>query len=120
MSKKKPIILKASEGKILRRISDGELFGYELVLGKTFYLHGEKLETPIDEKPEHYEEIDDVVEQEPLEEVFTPAELSIPEELEPEKEIKPLNLRDIYDMRDMISKLYSVLSPEQKVLFSSL
>jgi hypothetical protein len=52
-------VLKAAEGKILRRISDGYEAGKEIYLGKTWYLGGKKLDEPIDELPEHYEEIDD-------------------------------------------------------------
>lgn len=54
----------ADEGKVLRRISDGRLFGNEIYLGYTYYLSGEKLEEPLLELPEHYEEIDDPAEEE--------------------------------------------------------
>ena len=54
----------ADEGKVLRRISDGQLFGNEIYLGYTYYLSGEKLEEPLLELPEHYEEIDDPAEEE--------------------------------------------------------
>ena len=48
----------ASKGKVLRRISDGFIAGPDLYLGYTYYLHGEKLDEPLSELPEHYEEID--------------------------------------------------------------
>lgn len=48
----------AEKGKVLRRKSDGYIPGYELWLGYTYYLHGEKLDKPILELPSHYEEID--------------------------------------------------------------
>ena len=51
-------IIKASEGKVFRRISDGFIFGKEIHLGYTHYLGGEKLEEPLLELPEHFEEID--------------------------------------------------------------
>ena len=54
----------ADEGKVLRRISDGQLFGNEIYLGYTYYLSGEKLEEPLLELPAHYEEIDDPAEEE--------------------------------------------------------
>lgn len=54
-------IIKASEGKVLRRISDGFIFGNEIVLGYTYYLNGEKLEEPLLELPEHFEEIDEEI-----------------------------------------------------------
>ncbi len=50
-------IIKASEGKVLRRISDGRMFSNEIYLGYTYYLGGIKLVEPILELPEHYEEI---------------------------------------------------------------
>lgn len=54
----------ADEGKVLRRISDGQLFGNEIYLGYTYHLAGEKLEEPLLELPEHYEEIDDPTDEE--------------------------------------------------------
>ena len=51
-------ILKASKGKVFRRISDGFIFGNEINLGYTYYLGGKKLEEPLLELPEHFEEID--------------------------------------------------------------
>lgn len=53
----------AEVGKVLRRISDGQLFGSEIYLGYTYYLAGEKLEEPLLELPEHFEEIDDPAEE---------------------------------------------------------
>ena len=54
-------ILKASKGKVFRRISDGFIFGKEINLGYTYYLGGNKLEEPLLELPEHFEEIDEPV-----------------------------------------------------------
>ena len=54
-------IIKASEGKVFRRISDGFIFGNEINLGYTHYLGGEKLEEPLLELPEHFEEIDESI-----------------------------------------------------------
>ena len=56
----------AEEGKVFRRISDSQLFGNEIYLGYTYYLSGEKLEEPLLELPEHYEEIDDPAEEETI------------------------------------------------------
>ena len=56
-------IIKASEGKVFRRISDGFIFGKEINLGYTHYLVGKKLEKPLLELPEHFEEIDEPVEE---------------------------------------------------------
>lgn len=57
-------IIKASEGKVFRRISDGFIFGNEINLGYTHYLGGEKLAEPLLELPEHFEEIDEPVKEE--------------------------------------------------------
>ena len=54
-------IIKASKGKVFRRISDGFIFGKEINLGYTYYLGGKKLEEPLLELPEHFEEIDEPV-----------------------------------------------------------
>ena len=54
-------ILKASKGKIFRRISDGFIFGKEINLGYTYYLGGKRLEEPLLELPEHFEEIDETI-----------------------------------------------------------
>ena len=52
-------VIKASEGKVFRRISDGFVFGNEINLGYTYYLNGKKLDEPLLELPEHFEEIDE-------------------------------------------------------------
>lgn len=48
----------ASEGKWLKRKSDGKLFGERVALGYTYYLGGKRLEEPLLELPEHYEDAD--------------------------------------------------------------
>ena len=54
-------IIKAQDGKVFRRKSDGFIFGKEIHLGYTHYLSGKKLEEPLLELPEHFEEIDEPV-----------------------------------------------------------
>ena len=51
----------AEEGMVFRRISDGFIYGNEIHLGHTHYLHGELLDEPLLELPEHFEEIDDPI-----------------------------------------------------------
>lgn len=51
-------VLTAAEGKVLRRKSDGWIAGNEIYLGYTYYLNGRKLDEPLLELPEHYEEMD--------------------------------------------------------------
>lgn len=48
----------ADEGKWLRRKSDGWVAGAEIFLGYTYYIGGVKIDPPLLELPEHYEEFD--------------------------------------------------------------
>jgi hypothetical protein len=48
----------ASKGKVLQRVSDGNIFGPEMYLGYTYYLNGGKLSEPLLELPEHFIEVD--------------------------------------------------------------
>lgn len=57
-------IIKASKGKVFRRISDGFIFGKEIHLGYTHSLGGKKLEELLLELPEHFEEIDKPIKEE--------------------------------------------------------
>lgn len=52
-------IITAEDGKILKRISDGILFGKSISLGYTYYINNVLLDTPLLEKPEDYEEVDE-------------------------------------------------------------
>ena len=49
----------ADKGKVFKRISDGLVRGSELYLGFTYYLDGKPLDEPLEEKIEHYIEIDE-------------------------------------------------------------
>lgn len=53
------IIIKADEGKIFRRISDGTLYGKEISLGYSYYINGIKLVEPHLDVPEDFEQIDE-------------------------------------------------------------
>lgn len=46
------------DGKILRRKSDGWQVWGKLTLGYAYYIGGKRLEEPVFELPEHYEEVD--------------------------------------------------------------
>ena len=48
--------LSASEGKVLRRKADGMVYGESIMLGKTWYIGGKRLDTPHDDVPEDFEE----------------------------------------------------------------
>ena len=91
----------AEEGKVFRRISDGQLFGREIYLGYAYYIAGELLAEPLLELPEHYEEIDDPVEEEtvlidedmPLEENMDESRLLEEKEEESETTEEPVRRR---------------------------
>ena len=57
------ITIKASEGKVFRRIADGVIFGNEITLGYTYYIGGVKLDEPHWERPEDFEEVDEIQEE---------------------------------------------------------
>ena len=50
-------ILRADDGKVLRRKSDKMLFGTEKYLGKTWFINNTPLAEPLVELPEHFEEL---------------------------------------------------------------
>jgi hypothetical protein len=77
------MIIAASEGKVFRRISDQVIFSNEIDLGYTYYLKNKKLDEPLLELPEHFEEIDDPNLE--LKELFTQGE-EIIENIEDENE----------------------------------
>ena len=51
-------VLYADEGKILRRIETGEIVGYELWLGKSYYIGGVLQDPPHDDVVSDFDEID--------------------------------------------------------------
>ncbi|UMQ43917.1 hypothetical protein MKS83_09465 [Chryseobacterium sp. Y16C] len=51
-------VITSEEGKVFRRKIDGVIFGSEIYLGTTYYLDGIRLEKPIQETPDDFEEID--------------------------------------------------------------
>lgn len=54
-------IIKADEGKVFRRIADGQVYGNEISLGYSYYINGVKLTTPHLDTIEDFEQIDDVI-----------------------------------------------------------
>ena len=54
-------VIKASEGKIFRRIADNLDFGKEVWLGKTYMIGDEVLEEPKEEVPSDFIEIDEPI-----------------------------------------------------------
>ena len=54
-------IIKADEGKVFRRIADGQIYGKEISLGYSYYINGVKLSEPHLDVPEDFEQIDEPV-----------------------------------------------------------
>ena len=54
-------IIKADEGKVFRRIADGQIYGKEISLGYSYYLGGVKLAEPHLDIPEDFEQIDEPI-----------------------------------------------------------
>lgn len=57
-------IIKANEGKVFRRIADGQIYGKEISLGYSYYINGVKLSEPHLDVPEDFEQIDEPVKEE--------------------------------------------------------
>lgn len=55
---KNPKHLIADDGKIIRRIEDKKIYGFEVYLGYTYSIGGVTIDPPRLEKPEDFEEID--------------------------------------------------------------
>jgi hypothetical protein len=49
----------ADEGKVFRRIIDGQIYGKEISLGYSYYINGVKLAEPHLDVPEDFEQIDE-------------------------------------------------------------
>jgi hypothetical protein len=54
-------IIKADEGKVFRRIADGQIYGKEICLGYSYYIGGVKLAEPHLDTPEDFEQIDEPI-----------------------------------------------------------
>lgn len=52
-------IIKADNGKVFRRIADGQIYGNEIYLGYSYYINGVKLDEPHLDTAEDFEQIDD-------------------------------------------------------------
>ena len=108
----------AEEGKVFRRISDSQLFGNEIYLGYTYYLSGEKLEEPLLELSEHYEEIDDPAEEEtilidedtPLEDTNIEEAITIEDEPKPDIEQKKrITVADHHKLEKQVALLTQMI-----------
>ena len=106
----------AEEGKVFRRISDGQLFGNEIYLGYAYYLSGEKLEEPLLELPEHYEEIDDPAEETILIDEDTPLEdtdieeaITIEDEQTDIEQKKRITVADYHKLEKQVAMLIRIM-----------
>ena len=54
-------IIIAQEGKVFRRIADGQIYGKKIFLGYSYYINGVKLEVPHADTAEDFEEVDEVI-----------------------------------------------------------
>lgn len=110
----------AEEGKVFRRISDGQLFGREIYLGYAYYIAGKLLKEPLLEFPEHYEEIDDPVDEEtvlidedtPLEDEKTDIEETEAMEDEPISDIeqkKRITVADYRKLEKQVARLMQMM-----------
>lgn len=57
----------ADEGKVFKRIEDGQLYGKEIYLGYSYYIGGVKLDEPHLDVAEDFEEVDDETPEEEVE-----------------------------------------------------
>lgn len=110
----------AEEGKVFRRISDGQLFGREIYLGYAYYIAGELLAEPLLELPEHYEEIDDPVDEEtvlidedtPLEDENTDIEETEATKDEPIPDVEPkkrITVADYHRLEKQVALLMQMI-----------
>lgn len=104
----------AGEGKVLCRISDGWISGTEVHLGYIYYLDGKRLETPIRELPEHYEEIDEPITEETVILSEDMDIIPVAEELVTEKEmedsaLKRVTLSDYMELKRTVEQLKEMI-----------
>ena len=57
-------IISADEGKVFRRIADGQIYGKEISLGYSYYIGGVRLTEPHLDVPEDFEQIDEPIREE--------------------------------------------------------
>lgn len=101
-------VISANRGKVFRRKSDKMVFGNQLNLGYTHYLNEQKLDVPLLELPEHYEEIDEPVTDETIildEQTQLVEELPDAEHEEPVQTPQKVTLADYRELEKTVKKL---------------
>ena len=99
-----PNHITAEKGMILKRISDGFSYGNETYLGYTYYLNGEKLDEPLLELPEHYEQIPDPELDLPL--LEEGEEIEVPQE---DGSPRIVTMRDYIELEGKVNKLIKLI-----------
>ena len=56
-------VITADEGKIFRRIADGQIYSKTISLGYSYYIGGVKLAEPHLDTPEDFEQVDKIIEE---------------------------------------------------------
>lgn len=59
--------IKAENGKVFRRIADGQIYGNEISLGYSYYINGVKLNEPHLDTEDDFEQIDEPIRENPEE-----------------------------------------------------
>ena len=103
-------VITADKGKVFRRISDQTIHSSVVYLGYIYYLHGELLDEPLLELPEHYEQIDDPELDEPILDEDTDMILEDVEETQPES--KRVTLKDYLELEDKVNKLMEYIKSQ--------
>ena len=109
----------ADEGKVLCRISDGWIPGTEVHIGYIYYLDGKKLDIPIQELPEHYEDIDEPITEDtiilsedvsilPLSAPMTLQEITL-EDSEEITMLKRVTLSDYIELKKTVDQLKRII-----------
>lgn len=106
----------AEDGKMFRRISDGQIFGREIFLGYTYYIGGQPLSDPLFELPEHFEEIDEIITDETVllntvselieNEVLTD---DTTESVQAEVRLKKVTLSDYRELENKVNQMMNML-----------
>ena len=105
----------AGKGKVFRRIADQTLWGKEIHLGYTYYIGGVLLDEPLEELPEHFEEIDEPV----TEETIILDEEKVMEEILPETPQEPfqessqaekVTIADYRALEEKVNQLMNIIN----------
>ncbi len=103
----------AGKGKVFRRIADQTIWGKEIHLGYTYYIGGVLLDEPLEELPEHFEEIDEpITDETPIldEETIIEEVVDIEQDNEIVKEIKKVTIADYRALEEKVNQLMNIIN----------